>query len=61
MLGVFISSFDDNTKQFHLDFVSMVHVSSTKSEVLMNTIEKLLRERSIDIKKTKFCCLDGTN
>ena len=39
----------------------MVHVSSTKSEVLMNTIEKLLRERSIDIKKTKFCCLDGTN
>ena len=61
MLGVFISSFDDNTKQFHLDFFSMVHVSSTKSEVLMNTIEKLLRERSIDIKKTKFCCLDGTN
>ena len=47
ILRVFISSLGDNTKQFHLDFLSMVHFSSTKSEVLMNTIEKFMRERSI--------------
>ena len=61
MLGVFISSFDEETKQFFMDFVSLVEVSSTNSEIVMTATAKALKDRDIDIKKTRFSCLDGTN
>lgn len=61
MLGIFCSYFDENKKEFHIDFISLVEVSSTKSEIVMDTLEKVLRERDVDITKTRFCCLDGTN
>ena len=48
-------------KQFKIEFVSLIEVSSTKSEIVMHAIEKTLIERDTDISKTRFCCLDDTN
>ena len=61
MLGIFISSFDDKNKRFHMDFVSLVEVSSTSSEIVMDAVATVMKDRDIDIKKTRFSCLDGTN
>ena len=60
-LGIFISSFDDKNKRFHMDFVSLVEVSSTSSEIVMDAVATVMKDRDIDIKKTRFSCLDGTN
>ena len=38
MLGVFISSYDENTKKFYMDFVSLVEVSSTASDIVMEGV-----------------------
>ena len=61
MLGVFLSYFDDSEKKFGVGFVSLVEVSSTSSEIIMAAIEKVMRDKNIDITKTRFSCLDGTN
>ena len=61
MLGIFIGIFDEVDKELKLEYVELTEVSSTKSEIVMQAIEKTLRERNIDISKTIFCCLDGTN
>ena len=60
-LGIFISSFDDKNKRFHMHFVSLVEVSSTSSEIVMDAVATVMKDRDIDIKKTRFSCLDGTN
>ena len=44
-----------------MNFISLVKVSSTSSDIVMCAIEKVLRGKNIDIEKTRFCCLDGTN
>ena len=49
MLGIFLAIFDEMDKKFKIEYASLIEVSSTKSE------------RDIDISKTRFCCLDGTN
>ena len=61
MLGIFVGIFDETDKEFKLEYVKLTEVSSTKSDIVMQAIEKTLRERNIDISKTIFCCLDGTN
>ena len=61
MMGVFISSFDESSKSFMLDFISLVSVSSTKSEILMEKLKEIMMDCGIDIKKTRFVCFDGTN
>ena len=61
MLGIFMILFDEKKKEFNMDFISLVEVSSTNFETVMCAIEKVLREKDIDIEKTRFCCLDGTN
>ena len=61
MLGIYISLFDETNKEFNMDFISLVEVSSTNSETVMCAIEKVLCEKDIGIEKTQFCCLDGTN
>ena len=61
MLGVFISSYDENTKKFYMDFVSLVEVSSTASDIVMEGVVNTLKARDIDIKKVRFSSLDGTN
>ena len=60
-MGGFFAIFDEMDKQFKIEFVSLIEVSSTKSEIVMHAIEKTLIERDTDISKTRFCCLDGTN
>ena len=61
MLGVFISSYDETTKKFYMDFVSLVEVSPTASDIAMEGVVNTLKDRDIDIKKVRFSCLDGTN
>ena len=59
MLGVFLSYFDEGEKKFGMDFVSLVEVSSTSSEIVMAAVEKVMRDKNIDITKTQFSSLDG--
>ena len=61
MLGIFISSYDEKNKNFMMDFISMVEVSSTNSEIVMSTVKKVLRGKGITIANTRFCYFDGTN
>lgn len=61
MLGIFISSYDEDKQDLFMDFISLVEVSSTQSEIVMNAVVTVMKDRDIDIKKTRFSCLDGTN
>ena len=61
MLGNFTILFDEKNKEFNMDFITLVEVSSKNSETVMCTIEKVLHEKDIGIEKTQFCCLDDTN
>ena len=61
MLGIFTGSFDESNKEFKMDFITLTEVSSTKSKTVMKAIECTLRKNDIDIMKTRFTCLDGTN
>ena len=44
-----------------MDFVSLVEVSSTASDIVMEGVVNTLKARDIDIKKVRFSCIDGTN
>ena len=48
-------------KKFKIEYVMLIKVFSTKSEIVMQAIEKTLTERDIDISKTRSCSLDVTN
>ena len=61
MLGVFISSYDENTKKFYIDFISLVEFSSTVSDIVMEWVVDTLKASDIDIKKVQFSFLDRTN
>ena len=58
MLGVFLSYFDEGEKKFGMDFVSLVEVSSTSSEIVMAAVEKVMRDKNTDTTKTQFSSLD---
>ena len=45
MLGVFISSYDENTKKFYMDFI-LVEVSSTASDVAVEGVVNTLKARA---------------
>ena len=51
MLGVFISSFDEASKQVFKDFISFVEVSPTASETAMEALAERLKEQDMDIKQ----------
>ena len=61
MLGFFLSFFDEAEKKFGMDFVSLVEVSSTSSEIVMAAVEKVMRDKNTDLTKIRFSSLDGTN
>ena len=44
-----------------MDFVSLVEVSSTASDIVMEGVVNTLKSRDIDKTKVRFSCLDGTN
>ena len=52
MMGVFVAYFNEVSKSFALDFISLVCVSSTKSEILIEKINKIVMNCGIDITKT---------
>ena len=54
IIGIYISYFDENSKSFCLDFMTL------KSKVIIDKI-KVLSEWGIDISRTQFVCFDGTN
>ena len=60
MMGLFVSYFDEESKSFQLDFVSLAAVSSTKSEILIEKMKEILKEHGVDVIKTRFVCFDGT-
>ena len=49
MLGNFTILFDDKNKEFDMDFITLVEVSSKNSETVMCTIEKVLHEKDISV------------
>ena len=61
MMGLFLSAYDETSKKVVVEFVSLVAVSSTQSAILMDKVREILSENNIDISKTRFSCLDGTN
>ena len=48
-------------KKFKVEYVTLIKVSSSKYEIVMQAIEKTLIQRDIDISKTRFYSLDATN
>ena len=40
-----------------LVYVTLTEVSSTKSEIVKQAIEKTLKSKETDTSKTRFCCL----
>ena len=61
MMGLFLSAYDETSKKVVVEFVSLAAVSSTQSAILMDKVREILSENNIDISKTRFSCLDGTN
>ena len=61
MIGIYVSSFDENSKLFCLHFLTLQSISSSKSKVIIDKIKKVLSERGIDISRTRFVYFDGTN
>ena len=52
MMDVFSDYFNEVSKSFILDFDSLVSVSSTKSEILIEKIKEIMMNCGIDITKT---------
>ena len=61
MLGIFIGTYDEEENDVVIDYLLLAHVLSTKSEIVMQVLEKTLLEKGIDLSNTRFSCLDGTN
>ena len=56
-----MSACDEEKKEVVIEFVYIGSVLSTKSEVLMDKVQEILLNNTIDISNTDFSCLDGTN
>ena len=61
MLSIFIGTYDEEENEVVIDYLSLAHVLSTKSEIVMEVLEKTLLEKGIDLSNTHFSCLDGAN
>ena len=45
MLGIFLAIFNKMDKKFKIEYILLIEVSSTKSEIVMRAIVKTLLER----------------
>ena len=61
MMGLFLSAYDEGTNKVVVEFVQITSVSSTQSAILMDKVRDIMTENGLDIEKTRFSCLDGTN
>ena len=59
MMGVFIGYFDEVSKFLMLGFISLISISCTESEILIEKIKEIIMNCGIDITKTRFVCFDG--
>ena len=59
----YICYFDENSKPFCFDFLTLQSISSTKAKVIIDKIKEVFSERGIErsISRTQFACFDGTN
>ena len=46
MLGIFLAIFNKMDKKFKIEYILLIEVSSTKSEIVMHAIVKTLIERA---------------
>ena len=61
MLGIFIGTYAEEENDVVIDYLSLAQLSSTKSEIVVQVLEKTLLEKGIDLSNTLVGCLDGTN
>ena len=61
MMGIFISCFDEEKCEFALEYFQLVECASTDAAALLELISKTVSSRGIEINRTRFSCLDGTN
>ena len=61
MMGLFLGCFYEIEKEFMLEYLSLLEVSSIKSDLLLDKITTVLKVRNIDIKDTRFCYFGSTN
>ena len=61
MMGLFLGCFDKIEKEFMLEYLPLVEVSSTKSDLLLDKITSFKRMKHLISNYTRFCCFDGTN
>ena len=45
MLGIFIGTYDEEENDVVIDYLLLAHVLSTKSEIVMQVLEKTLLEK----------------
>ena len=45
MLGIIIGTYGEEENDVVIDYLSLAHVSSTKSEIVMQVLEKTLLEK----------------
>ena len=61
VMGIFLSCYNGDDQKFLIEYLALLEVPSTKSVILLGELAKILKETEIDLQKTSFCCLDGTN
>ena len=54
MMGIFLSCYNEDNREFVLEYLALVEVLSTKSAVLLDELVKILEEREIDPQKLDF-------
>ena len=60
MLSIFTGTYAVEENDV-IDYLPLAQVLSTKSEIVMQVLEKTLLEKGTDLSNTRFSCLDGTS
>ena len=60
MLSIFTGTYAVEENDV-IDYLLLAQVLSTKSEIVMQVLEKTLLEKGTDLSNTRFSCLDGTS
>ena len=61
MMGIFLSCYNEDDREFVMKYLALLEVPSTKSAVLRDKLVKILKEQEKYPQKTRFCCFDETN
>ena len=58
MIEISVQCFDEALKDFKIDYITLTEVTSKKSKIVLEAIERAFVETCIDISKTRLTCLD---